>query len=113
MQRYDIEPDYMGGRMIKANDGDYLDYHETIRELATVIEPVVNWYDSEGEGKAMSLPEIVADIAKSLKEDRERVLALVKALRDIVKHQEAIGGGLSQLSATKAIAERAIAEATA
>ena len=34
MQRYDIEPDYMGGRMIKDNNGDYVLFEDAAKSSA-------------------------------------------------------------------------------
>jgi hypothetical protein len=78
-------------------------------DIQKAIEPVAFWFDSDGEeGDPMDLVEVVAETAKMLAEERNDCLRLRKALQDIIRLHELIGGRMSQFSAIRAIAQRAL-----
>ena len=78
-------------------------------DLRKAIEPVASWFDVDGEeGEPMDLVEVVAETAKMLAEERDDCLRLRKALQEIIKHHEDMGGQLSRFSAIRLIAQQAL-----
>lgn len=78
-------------------------------DLRKAIEPVSSWFDTDGEeGEPIPLIEVVSETAKMLVQEREECLRLRKALQDIIKHHEIMGGQLSRFSGIRIIAQKAL-----
>ena len=81
-----------------------------VSELRKAIEPVIDWFDVDGEeGEPMPLIEVITEIAKMLAEERQDTLRYRQALQDIIKHQTIVAGpSMAPMSMTIRIARKAL-----
>ncbi len=78
------------GRIANPNDGDWFIacrcmHYIPEKDIRKALEPVADWFDMNGEeGPKFPLVEVVAEVAKSLVEDRNECLKLRSLLLELV-----------------------------